>query len=106
MKNNLIKIALGMVLVVGSAKAADTRTFVNGYYFQHVSKITGNLTATSGPMKDKITVINQDQRWQANTIYIVDNLTFVEAPAVLTIEAGTVVRGAPLLYTGTSTLDP
>jgi hypothetical protein len=106
MNNNLIKIALGMVLAVGSAKADDTRTFVNGYYFQHVSKITGNLTATSGPMKDKITVINQDQRWSADTVYIVDNLTFVEAPAVLSIEAGTIVRGAPLLYTGTSTLDP
>jgi len=106
MKNNLIKIALGMILAVGSAKAADTRTFVNGYYFQHVSKITGNLTAQSGPMVNKITVINQDQRWTADTIYIVDNLTFVEPPAVLTIEPGTIVRGAELLYSGTSTLDP
>ena len=106
MKNNLIKIALGMILAVGSAKAADTRTFVNGYYFQHVSKITGNLTAASGPMVNKITVINQDQRWTADTIYVVDNLTFVEPPAVLTIEPGTIVRGAELLYSGTSTLDP
>jgi hypothetical protein len=106
MKNNLIKIALGMILAVGSAKAADTRTFVNGYFFQHVSKITGNLTSTSGTMAGKITVINQDQRWTSDTIYILDNLTFVEPPATLTIEAGTIVRGAPLIYTGTSTLDP
>ena len=106
MKNNFIKIALGMILAIGSAKAADTRTFVNGYYFQHVSKITGNLTSTSGTMAGKITVINQDQRWTADTIYILDNLTFVEPPATLTIEPGTIIRGAPLLYTGTSTLDP
>jgi hypothetical protein len=109
MKNNFIKIALGMILAIGSAKAADTRTFVNGYYFQHVSKITGNLTSTSannGNMAGKITVINQDQRWTADTVYILDNLTFVEPPATLTIEPGTIVRGAPLLYRGTSTLDP
>jgi hypothetical protein len=106
MKNNLIKIALGLILASGSAKAADTRTFVNGYYFQHVSKITGNLTAASGGMVNKITVINQDQTWTADTIYILDNLTFVEPPAVLTIEPGCIVRGAPLLYPGQSTLDP
>jgi hypothetical protein len=106
MNNNLIKFALGMILAVGSAKAADTRTFVNGYYFQHVSKITGNLTANSAQMANKITVINQDQTWTADTIYILDNLTFVEPPAVLTIEPGTIVRGAPLLYSGQSTLDP
>ena len=109
MNNNLIKIALGMILAVGSAKAAETRTFVGGYYFQHVSKITGNLTSTAdngGNMAGKITVINTDQRWTSDTIYILDNLTFVEPPATLTIEAGTIVRGAPLLYAGTSTLDP
>ena len=106
MKNNLIKIALGMILAIGSAKAADTRTFVNGYYFQHVSKITGNLTSTAGTMAGKITVINQDQRWTADTVYILDNLTFVEPPATLTIEPGTIVRGAPLISKGSSTLDP
>ena len=110
MKNNLIKIALGMILAVGSAQAERSLTnglsFTNGYYFQHVSKISGNLTAQSGPMVNKITVINQDQTWTSDTIYVVDNLTFVEPPAVLTIEPGTIVRGAPLLYSGTSTLDP
>jgi len=110
MKKNIIKIALGMVLAIGSAHAERPLTnglsFTNGYFFQHVSKIVGNLTAQSGPYVNKITVINQDQTWTSDTIYILDNLTFVEPPAVLTIEPGTIVRGAPLLYSGTSTLDP
>jgi hypothetical protein len=110
MKKNIIKIALGMVLAIGSAHAERPLTnglsLTNGYYFQHVSKIVGNLTAQSGPYVNKITVINQDQTWTSDTIYILDNLTFVEPPAVLTIEPGTIVRGAPLLYSGTSTLDP
>jgi hypothetical protein len=107
MNNNLIKISLGLILAVGSAQAADTRTFRNGYYFQHVSKIDGNLTATAGKqMENKITVINTDQTWKSDTIYILDNLTFVEAPATLTIEPGTIVRGATMLKAGSSTLDP
>jgi hypothetical protein len=112
MKNNLIKLALGMVLAVSSANADYVRpltnglTFTNGYYFQHVSKIAGNLTAQSGPFQNKITVINQDQTWSADTVYVLDNLTFVEAPAVLTIQPGTIIRGAPELYKGSSTLDP
>jgi len=112
MKNNLIKIAVSMVLVVSSANADVTRpltnglSFSNGYYFQHVSKLAGNLTAQSGPMQNKITVINQDQVWTSDTIWILDNLTFVEPPAKLIIQPGTIVRGAPELYKGASTLDP
>jgi len=107
MKNNLIKVALGMILAVGSAKAADaSRTFTNGYYFQRVSSISNNLTKTNGPLQGKVTVINQDQRWSADTVYILDNLTFVEAPAVLTIEPGTIIRGEIATSGGSSTLNP
>ena len=106
MKNNLIKIALGFILAVGSAQATDTRTFRNGYYFQNVSEITGNLTRTTGPLANKITVITQDQRWTSDTVYVLNNLTFVEAPATLTIEQGTIIRGEPATTVGTSTLNP
>jgi hypothetical protein len=106
MKNNFIKIALGLILAVGSAQATDTRTFRNGYYFQNVSEITGNLTRTTGPLANKITVITQDQRWTSDTVYVLNNLTFVEAPATLTIEQGTIIRGEPPTTVGTSTLNP
>jgi len=106
MKNNLIKIALGMILVAGSAHAADTRTFANGYYFQNVNDITGNVTKNTGTLANRITVITTDQRWTSDTIYILNNLTFVESPATLTIEPGTIIRGEPVTTGGTSTLDP
>ena len=107
MKNNLIKIALGLILAATSAQAADpSRTTRNGYYFQNVSQITGNLTRTTGPLANRITVINTDQRWTSDTIYILNNLTFVEPPATLTIEPGTIIRGEPSTTGGTSTLDP
>jgi hypothetical protein len=106
MKSNLIKIAIGMILAVGSAQAADTRTFANGYYFQNVNEITGNATKNSGSLAGRITVITTDQRWTSDTIYILNNLTFVEAPATLTIEPGTIIRGEPVTTGGSSTLDP
>ena len=106
MKNNLIIIALGLILAVGSAQATDTRTFRNGYYFQNVNDITGNVMKNSGNLAGRITVITTDQRWTSDTIYILNNLTFVEAPATLTIEQGTIIRGEPATTGGSSTLDP
>jgi hypothetical protein len=106
MKNNFIKIALGLILAVGSTQAADTRTFRNGYYFQNVNDITGNVTKNSGSLAGRITVITTDQRWTSDTVYILNNLTFVEAPATLTIEQGTIIKGEPATTGGSSTLDP
>jgi hypothetical protein len=106
MKNNLIKITLGLILAVGSSHAADTRTFRNGYYFQNVNDITGNATRNDGPLANRITVITSDQRWTSDTVYILSNLTFVESPATLTIEPGTIIRGEPATIVGTSTLNP
>ena len=106
MKNNFIKIALGLILAATSAQATDTRTFRNGYYFQNVSEITGNLTRSTGPLANKITVITRDQRWTSDTVYVLNNLTFVEAPATLTIEPGTIIRGESPTTVGTSTLNP
>jgi hypothetical protein len=106
MKNNLIKIILASVLAVGSAKAAMPSYVRDGYNFQNVNDIDGNVTKSSGTLAGRITVITTDQRWKADTIYVLNNLTFVEAPAVLTIEAGCVVRGEPATTGGSSTLDP
>ena len=106
MKNNLIKIILASVLAVGSAKAVQPSYVRDGYNFQNVNDIDGNVTKSSGTLAGRITVITTDQRWKADTIYVLNNLTFVEAPAVLTIEAGCIIRGETVTSGGTSTLDP
>jgi hypothetical protein len=110
MKNQFLKIALSMILVAGGAKSQagdyDGRYTNNGYIFQNVSAIPGNLTQTNGALAGRITVINTDQRWTADTIYILNNLTFVEPPANLVIEPGTIIRGEVRTSGGSSTLDP
>ena len=106
MKNNLIKIILASVLTVGSAKAAMPSYVRDGYNFQNVNEIVGNVTQSAGTLAGRITVITTDQRWKADTIYVLNNLTFVEAPAVLTIEPGTIIRGEVATSGGSSTLDP
>ena len=106
MKNNLIKIILASVLAVGSAKAVQPSYVRDGYNFQNVNDIDGNVAKSSGTLAGRITVITTDQRWKADTIYVLNNLTFVEAPAVLTIEPGCIIRGEPATTGGSSTLDP
>jgi len=110
MKNQFLKIALSMILVAGGAKSQagdyDGRYTNNGYIFQNVAAIPGNLTQTNGALAGRITVINSDQRWTADTIYILNNLTFVEPPANLVIEPGTIIRGEVKTSGGSSTLDP
>ena len=88
---------LTTALVAGIAQAAN---FIN------VNDIPGNNVRTSGPLAGKVTMINTDQRWTANNVYILNNLTFIEAPAVLTIEPGTIVRGEQKTSGGTGKLDP
>jgi hypothetical protein len=90
-------IILTTVLMAGAAQAAN---FIN------VNDIPGNNVRTSGPLAGKVTMINTDQRWTANNVYILNNLTFIEAPAVLTIEPGTIVRGEQKTSGGTGKLDP
>jgi hypothetical protein len=88
---------LTTVLMAGAVQAAN---FVN------VNDIPGNNVRTSGPLAGKVTMINTDQRWTANNVYILNNLTFIEAPAVLTIEPGCIVRGEQKTSGGTTKLDP
>ena len=88
---------LTTALVAGIVQAAN---FIN------VNDIAGNNVRTSGPLAGKVTMINTDQRWTANNVYILNNLTFIEAPAVLTIEPGTIVRGEQKSTGGTGPLDP
>jgi len=110
MKNQFLKIALSMIFVAGgvNAQAQDynARYTNNGYVFQNVNAIPGNIVKTDGNLAGRITVINTDQRWTADTIYLLNNLTFVESPATLIIEPGTIVRGEPVTTGGSSTLDP
>ena len=93
MKNKLILSCAVAVLGAFSAHAAPK--------FQNIHLIPGN-EAIGG----KVTVIKNSQRWTADTVYICDRLTFVEAPAVLTIEPGTIVRMEQKTTGGTSVTDP
>ena len=88
---------LATALVTGIGQAAN---FVN------VNDIPGNLVRTNGNLSGKVTMINTDQRWTANNVYILNNLTFIEAPGVLTIEPGTIVRGEQKTSGGSGKLDP
>ena len=51
-------------------------------------------------------LITTSQTWTANNVYILDKLIFVTAPAKLTIEPGTIIRGEPFTTGGTSVLNP
>ena len=93
MNNKLILCSMVAILGAFGANAAPK--------FQNIHLIPGN-EAIGG----KVTVIKNSQRWTADTVYICDRLTFVEAPAVLTIEPGTIVRMEQKTTGGTSVTDP
>jgi hypothetical protein len=100
MKKSLLTLTLLGLGLTAAVQAQST--------FVRVSSIPGNLanTNSSSALAGRITVINTDQRWTADKVYILENLTFVEAPAVLTIEPGTIVRMEPKTTGGTSSTDP
>jgi hypothetical protein len=65
------------------------------------------FTNTAGTVFIKVTGnVTQDARWTANNVYILDKLIFVTAPAKLTIEPGTIIRGEQPTTPGTSVLNP
>jgi len=99
--NKLITSSILAALALAGSLQAQT-TFVR------VSQIPGNLvnSASASPLANRCTVINQDQVWTADKVYILENLTFVEAPAVLRIEPGTIVRMEPKTTGGSSSTDP
>jgi len=89
--------------------ACLSQTSIAQTKFVYVSKIPGNRTSdnASSNMNGKITLISTDQRWTADNVYIVDKMVFVEEPAVLTIEPGTLVRFEANTKTGTaSSINP
>ena len=94
MKKTILSLLALTAIAVGSANAAPN--------FVHIATIPGNTT-TNGT---KVTLIKNSQRWTADNVYILSNLTFVEAPAVLTIEPGTIVRMEEKASGGTSITDP
>ena len=99
--NKLITTSILAVLALAGSLQAQTS-------FVYVSQIPGNLvnSASTSPLAGRCTVINQDQVWTADKVYILENLTFVEAPAVLRIEPGTIVRMEPKTTGGSSSTDP
>ena len=90
MNNSFKKIAS----VLAFALSTHLSQSAIGDKFVYISEIPGNIVSTGSgaSMAGKICLINQDQRWTADKVYIVDKMVFVEEPAVLTIEAGTIVR--------------
>ena len=99
--NKLITSSILAALALAGSLQAQTS-------FVYVSQIPGNLvnSASTSPLAGRCTVINQDQVWTADKVYILENLTFVEAPAVLRIEPGTIVRMEPKTTGGSSSTDP
>jgi hypothetical protein len=94
MKKTILNLLALTAIAVGSANAAPN--------FVQIATLPGNTTTNS----TKVTLIKNSQRWTANNVYILSNLTFVEAPAVLTIEPGTIIRMEEKLSGGTSITDP
>jgi len=92
-KQILSILAAGLALVSGLNAAPN---FVN------IGTIPGNSTVNG----TKVTLIRTSQRWTADNVYILPNLVFVEAPAVLTIEPGTIIRMEEKASGGTSITDP
>lgn len=99
MKNKLILSCL--VAIVGAFSASAAPKFQNVHWIKNADGTYANQAIGA-----KVTVIKDSQRWTADTVYIIDRLTFVEAPAVLTIEPGTIVRMEQKTTGGTSVTDP
>lgn len=100
--NNSMKTLIAVATLAGIGQVASAQN-----KFVYVSEIPGNIVNNSSSvLAGKICLINQDQRWTADKIYIVDKMTFVEEPAVLTIEAGTLVRFEANTKTGGTSTNP
>ena len=94
MNKQILSILTAGLALVSGLNAAPS--FVN------IGSIPGNTTVNG----TKVTLIRTSQRWTANNVYILPNLVFVEAPAVLTIEPGTIIRMEEKFSGGTSITDP
>jgi hypothetical protein len=94
MNKQILSILTAALALVSGLNAAPS--FVN------IGTIPGNTTVNG----TKVTLIRTSQRWTANNVYILPNLVFVESPAVLTIEPGTIIRMEEKLNGGTSITDP
>ncbi len=94
MNKQILSIVAAGLALVSALNAAPS--FIN------VGDIPGNTTVNG----TKVTLIRTSQRWTANNVYILPNLVFVESPAVLTIEPGTIIRMEEKLNGGTSITDP
>jgi len=94
MNKHILSILTAGLSLVSGLNAAPS--FVN------IGTIPGNTTVNG----TKVTLIRTSQRWTANNVYILPNLVFVESPAVLTIEPGTIIRMEEKLNGGTSITDP
>jgi hypothetical protein len=94
MKKTILNLLAFTAIAVGSANAAPN--------FVQIASLPGNTTVNG----TKVTLIRTSQRWTADNVYILSNLTFVESPAVLTIEPGTIIRMEEKLSGGNSITDP
>jgi len=99
MNNKLILSCVVAILGAFGANAAPK--------FQNVHLIKdANGNFINQAIGSKVTLIKESQTWTSDTVYIIDRLTFVEAPAKLRIEQGTIVRMEQKTTGGTSVTDP
>jgi len=94
MNKQILSILTAGLALVSSLSAAPN--------FVQIANLGSNQTKNG----TKVTLIKDSQRWTADNVYILSNLTFVEAPAVLTIEPGTIIRMEEKLSGGNSITDP
>jgi hypothetical protein len=90
-----------MVAILGSFSANAAPKFQNVHLIKDAN---GNLINQA--IGSKVTLIKESQTWTSDTVWIIDRLTFVEAPAKLRIEQGTIVRMEQKTTGGTSVTDP
>ena len=104
MNNTFTKLAS----ILAFAVSAHVAQAALGDKFVYVSEIPGNKlsSGTGASMAGKICLITQDQHWVAEKVYIVDKMVFVEEPAVLTVDAGTIIRYEPNTKPAGSTANP
>jgi hypothetical protein len=99
--NKSLKLSVVALALAGLVHSAQAASFV------YVSTIPGNVVNNSSSvLAGKICLINQDQRWTADKVYVVDKMVFVEEPAVLTIEPGTIVRFEENTVSGGTSTNP
>ena len=83
---------------------SNTENWLEGWTALDVNEYFGDLVEVATPnvrfVKDADINAGQDVTWSADTTYVLDGYVFVESDATLTINPGTIIKGAASPSTG------